>query len=207
MTAAWSGRPSVSWSGSVASNQARPAAGRSNTLVSEISSCRNRERRSRSRVGGPRRSAARAARRASARRTARTSSADRLWQIPASASGSSQDANPLSNGRKLMPCWAGLLLGPLVAVQIDPDRERRVGDGLDERRPPVRIADVEVVVVREDRLAAIDEMRMPVRPAVPPPAPRRGLAPGRSRPSPPRSGPHAQHAGNARERSPPSHPP
>lgn len=66
----------------------------------------------------------------------------------------------------------GLLLGSLVPIQIDPHRERRVGDGLDERGPPVRITDVEVVVIGKDRLAAIDEVRMPVRAAVSPPAPR-----------------------------------
>ena len=81
---------------------------------------------------------------------------------------------PVIQRAKADALLGGLLLGPLVAVQIDPERERRVGDGLDERRPPVRITDVEVVVVRKDRLASIDEMRMPVRAAVPPPTPRRG---------------------------------
>jgi hypothetical protein len=37
-TATWSGRPSVSWSRSVCSNQSRPACGRSKTRVSESSS-------------------------------------------------------------------------------------------------------------------------------------------------------------------------
>ncbi len=69
----------------------------------------------------------------------------------------------------------GLLLGPLVPVEIDPHRERRIGDGLQKTGSPIGVADVEVVVVREDRLAAIHEMRMPVRPAITPPAPHRGL--------------------------------
>ena len=40
----------------------------------------------------------------------RTSSADRLWQIAASACGSSHEANPLSSARKAMPCWAACCL-------------------------------------------------------------------------------------------------
>ena len=78
---------------------------------------------------------------------------------------------PVVQRREVDPVLGGPLLGPLVPVQVDPHRERRVGDRLDERRTPVRVADVEVVVVREDRLAAIDEVRMPVRAAVAPPAP------------------------------------
>jgi hypothetical protein len=69
----------------------------------------------------------------------------------------------------------GLLLGPLVAVQIDPHRERGVSDGLDERGTPVPVAEIEVIVVGEDRLAAIDEVRVTVRAAVPPATPGRRL--------------------------------
>jgi len=73
---------------------------------------------------------------------------------------------------------AGLLrlaLGPLVAVEADPDGKRRVGHRLDERRPPVPVAQVEVVVIDEHRLAAEGEVRVAVRPAVTPAAPGRGL--------------------------------
>jgi hypothetical protein len=43
----------------------------------------------------------------------------------------------------------GLALGPLVPVELDPDGEGRVGGGLDERRAPVRVEQVDVVVVDE----------------------------------------------------------
>ena len=82
---------------------------------------------------------------------------------------------PVVQGGELDPLPGGLLLGPFVAVEVDPDRERRVGDRLDERRPPVGVADVEVVVVREDRLAPVLKVRMPVRAAVAPAPPGRGL--------------------------------
>ena len=80
---------------------------------------------------------------------------------------------PVIQGLELDPLLGGLLLGPLVAIQIHPHRERRVRGRLDERRPPIRIADIEVVVVREDLLAAVLEMRVAVRAAVAPPPPRR----------------------------------
>src|SRR4051794_27257329 len=95
--------------------------------------------------------------------------------MSASAAWSSQAAKPLSSALNSIPRVAALLLGPLVAVEIDPHRERRVGDRLDKRRAPPWVADVEVGIVREDRLAAVLEVRMAVGAAVAPAAPGRGL--------------------------------
>src|SRR5450631_2664784 len=69
----------------------------------------------------------------------------------------------------------GLALGPLMAVQIHPHRVWGVRVGLDERRPPVGIEDVLVVVVDEHGLTIELEMRVRVIPAIPPTAPRERL--------------------------------
>src|SRR5262249_13667683 len=69
----------------------------------------------------------------------------------------------------------GLPLCPLVPVEAQPEREGSVGAGLDERRPPLAVADVEVVVVDEHALAAEAEVRMAVAAALPPAAPGRRL--------------------------------
>ncbi len=76
---------------------------------------------------------------------------------------------------KLDPLMGGLALGPLMAVQVDPYRVWGVRVGLDERRPPVRIEDVLVVVVDEHGLAIELEMRVRVTPAIAPTAPRERL--------------------------------
>jgi hypothetical protein len=47
-----------------------------------------------------------------------------------------------------------LALRPLVAVQVDPRREGRVGVGLDEGRPPLGVEQVEVEVVDHRHLAS-----------------------------------------------------
>ena len=76
---------------------------------------------------------------------------------------------------ELDPGLGGLALGPLVPVEVHPDRVGRVGVGLDERGAPVAVVDVEVVVVDVDRLAAKLEVRVLVVAAVAPAAPRIGL--------------------------------
>ena len=65
----------------------------------------------------------------------------------------------------------GLPLGPLIPVQVQPHRVGRVRGGLQKGGSPVGIADVPVVVVREDLLAAVLEVRVAVRAAVAPAAP------------------------------------
>ncbi len=53
-----------------------------------------------------------------------------------------------------------LPLGPLVAVEPDPDRPRGVGVGLPERSAPVRVPQVKVEVVHERHLPSPLHMRM-----------------------------------------------
>ena len=74
--------------------------------------------------------------------------------------------------RELDPLARGLAFGPFVAVEVDPHRVRRVRVGLHERRPPLGIEDVPVVVVDEHRLAGELEMRVRVMAAITPAAPR-----------------------------------
>src|SRR3954447_3404128 len=69
----------------------------------------------------------------------------------------------------------GLALGPFMPIEIQPDPVRRVGDRLDERRSPLRVTDVEVVVVDMRRLTAVFEVRMRVRAPVAPASPDRRL--------------------------------
>ena len=52
---------------------------------------------------------------------------------------------------------AGLLLGPLMAIDTDLDRIRRIAAYLDERWTEILVLDVEVVVVDKDRLAGVVE--------------------------------------------------
>ena len=73
---------------------------------------------------------------------------------------------------ELDPFAGGLALGELVSVEVDPHRVWRVSVGLDERRTPLRIEDVEVVVVDEHGLAGELEMRVCVIAAIAPAAPR-----------------------------------
>jgi len=80
-------------------------------------------------------------------------------------------AKPVIQRLERDPVMSGLLLGPLVAVQVNPRWERRVRDGLDERWTPIRVTDVEIEVVRVDRLTAVLEVRVAVRAAVTPPTP------------------------------------
>jgi hypothetical protein len=65
-----------------------------------------------------------------------------------------------------------LALGPFVAVKPQPHRIGRVGVGLDKRRAPLPITDVEVVVVDEHRLATELEVRVRVVATLAPATPR-----------------------------------
>jgi hypothetical protein len=65
-----------------------------------------------------------------------------------------------------------------VTVEVEPDRKRRVGDRLHERRPPVRVDEIEVVVVGKGRLAPELEVGVAVGSARAPAAPDRGTLPG-----------------------------
>jgi hypothetical protein len=69
------------------------------------------------------------------------------------------------------PAPLGLTLGPLVAVEVEPDREGRVGERLDEGGAEVAIADVEVVVIGQRRLASELEVGVAVGAALAPAAP------------------------------------
>ena len=77
--------------------------------------------------------------------------------------------------RERQPLLLGLTLGPLMPVQTKPERVRRIRARLHERRPPLTVADIKVVVVHKQALTAETEMRVPIRAAVPPAAPPRNL--------------------------------
>lgn len=64
-----------------------------------------------------------------------------------------------------------LALRPLVPVQAEPDRIGGVAAALPERRAPLAVVDIEVVVVGQGRLAAELEVGMGVRAALAPAPP------------------------------------
>ena len=98
----------------------------------------------------------------------------------------------------------GLALRPLVPVQAEPDRIGGVAAALPERRAPLAVVVIEVVVVGQGRLAA--ELGSgdgrPSRPCASPA--RRVRAPGRRRSGRSRSAPRARQPRGKDGRPPPS---
>ena len=73
------------------------------------------------------------------------------WGIGATGwVGAREDAIVETVERDALP--PQLLLDPLVAVEAQLDRIREIRPKFDKRRAPVRILDVEVVVIDRDRL-------------------------------------------------------
>jgi hypothetical protein len=63
-------------------------------------------------------------------------------------------AEPVVQGGVTNPGLGQLPFGPFVAVEPQPDRAGGIGVGLPERRPPLRVPQVEVEVVDEGHLPA-----------------------------------------------------
>src|SRR3954471_13849858 len=70
-------------------------------------------------------------------------------------------AEPIVERLEADPALVALAFGPLVTVEVDPNRPRRVSVGLNERRTPLRIPDVEIEVVHERHLPAPLHVRVP----------------------------------------------
>ena len=96
---------------------------------------------------------------------------------PEAATDALQPGGVLTGGEAVVEGSVGkalllrLTLGPLVAVAADPHRERGIAAHLDEARTELGVVDVEVVEVREHRLAGELEVRMAIASPVPPPPP------------------------------------
>src|SRR5206468_6075627 len=88
-----------------------------------------------------------------------------------------QPAGILAGGESVVEGGVGeafllrLSLGPLVAVAADPHGKRGITADLDETRTELGVVDVEVVEVREHRLAGELEVGMAIASPVPPPSP------------------------------------